>query len=130
MLVRISKTSGTMWPEVRVYDSGGAMLCEAYSSTSVEIASCTVVAGGTCSIQADDYLGTNTGDYYLYLQGLNSPGNSVPIAFGQTLPGSILTGAEMDTYTFTVSPDDKVLVRMSKSSGTMWPEVRVYGPDG
>jgi hypothetical protein len=36
----------------------------------------------------------------------------------------------MDTYTFTASADDKVLVRMSKSSGSLWAGIRVYGPDG
>ena len=41
-----------------------------------------------------------------------------------------MTPAEMDTYTFTASAGDKVLVRMSKSSGDLWPEIRVYSPDG
>jgi formylglycine-generating enzyme required for sulfatase activity len=74
--------------------------------------------------------GTSTGDYFLYLQRLNNPGNTVSIAYGQTRSGSISTPAEMDTYTFAASAGDKVLVRMSKSSGTLYPGIRVYDPDG
>jgi hypothetical protein len=119
--------AGDLWEEVRVYGSDGINLCE----TGSEIASCTLPSTGTYSILAyDGFNGTLTGDYYLYLQRLNNPGSPVSIAFGQTLAGSIPTPAEMDTYTFTANAGDKVLVRMSKSSGDIWPEIRVYSPDG
>ena len=52
------------------------------------------------------------------------------ITFGQTLAGSITTPAEMDTYTFAANAGDRVLVRMSFSSGDFWMGVRIYGPDG
>ena len=99
--------------------------------STAEIASCTLTSTGTYTILAyDSYSGTNTGDYYLHLQRLNNPGNATPIDFGQTLSGSIITPAEMDTYTFSASAGDRVLVRMSKASGDLWPGVRIYSPDG
>jgi hypothetical protein len=36
----------------------------------------------------------------------------------------------MDTYIFTASAGDKVLVRMSESAGNLYPSIRVYSPEG
>jgi uncharacterized protein YdeI (BOF family) len=130
VLVRMNKSSGGLWSEVRVYSPDGAKLCEAYSSAMAEIASCTLPSIGIYTLLAYDHFGTYTGDYYLYLQRLNNPGNPLPIAFGQTLSGTITTPIKTDSYTFTAGAGDKVLVRMNKSSGGLWSEVRVYSPDG
>ena len=132
VLVRMSQASGTLYyPGVRVYSPTATKLCEETTTIdTAEIASCTLPSAGTYSILAFDGLdGTHTGDYDLFLQRLNNPGNGVSIAFGHTLAGSIDTPAQMDTYTFTASAGDKVLVRMSQASGTIWPGVRVYAPD-
>ncbi len=135
VLVRLSKTElGNLWPGVIVNGTGGAELCEQNSldSTTAEIAGCSLPDTGTYTILAHDGLyGSFTGEYHLYLQRLNNPGSPVFIAFGQTLPASIITSAEMDTYTFSASAGDKVLVRMSKDLlANFWPGIRVYGPDG
>ncbi len=133
VLVRMSQSSGNLWPGVRVYGPDGTILCEKHStdSTTAEITSCALPGTGTYSILGyDDLYGMYTGDYHIYLQRLNNPGNAVPITFGQTLTGSIVTSAEMDTYTFTASEGDRVLVRMSQTSGSLWPGVRIYGSDG
>ncbi len=134
VLVRMSKTElGSLWPGVIVNGTGGAELCEQNSmdSTTAEITSCTLPDTGTYTILAHEGLyGTFTGDYHLYLQRMNNPGDPVSIAFGQTLPASIITSAEMDTYMFAASAGDKVLVRISQSSGNLWPGVRIYGPEG
>ena len=130
VLVRMSPAAGgTLFPDVRVYGPDAAKLCDEYSSGTAEIASCSLPSTGTYSILALDDFGTGTGGYELYLQRLNNPGNAVSGAFGHTLSGSITTGAEADTYTFAAT-GDKVLVRMSPAAGgTLFPDVRVYGPD-
>ncbi len=52
------------------------------------------------------------------------------IGFGETVQCSIDAGAETDTCTFSGDPGGKVLVRMSRASGNLWPGIGVYGPDG
>ncbi|MBI5932058.1 MAG: hypothetical protein HY867_00005 [Chloroflexi bacterium] len=130
ILVRMSKSSGTLYPEIRVYNPDGFQICQDWDYTASEIATCTLTATGMHSIQVGDYGGTKTGDYYLYLQRLNGPGYPTSIAFGQTLSASILFPAEMDAFTFVASAGDKVIVRMAKASGTLYPEIRVYNPTG
>ena len=129
VLVRMSRASGTLTLHVRVKAPDGTDLCEAYNSLPAEIESCTLPSTGIYTILAGNLVGGNTGDYYLYLQRLNDPGGAVPIAFGQTHSGSIMPG-EIDTYTFSAVAGDKVLVRMSRASGLMTLEVRVFGPTG
>ena len=133
VLVRVVESSSTHWPGTRVYSPDGTKLCEANSADSVstEIASCTLTMSGIHTILAyGSSSGMIIGDYYIYLQRLNNPGSPVAIDFGQTLPGSIPTPAEMDTYTFSGNAGDKVLVRAGETSDTHWPGVRLYGPDG
>ncbi|MBI5935668.1 MAG: DNRLRE domain-containing protein [Chloroflexi bacterium] len=130
IFVRVSKSSGALYPEIRVYNPTGLQLCQDWDYTTSEIASCTLTANGVYSILVGDYGGTKTGDYYIYLQRLNNPGNATSIGFGQTLYGSIITPAEMDAYKVTVRLSGKAIVRMSRSSGTLYPEIRVYGPTG
>ena len=130
VLVRMTRTSGDLVLQVRLFDPGGTKLCEAYNANPAEIASCALPSTGTYSILAGDLLGTRTGDYALYIQRLNNPGNTAAIAFGQTLPGSLSPAVQMDTYTFGASAGDKVLVRMTRTSGDLVLQVRLYGPDG
>jgi predicted DNA-binding ribbon-helix-helix protein len=131
VLVRMSESAGNIYPNVRVYSPQGTQLCESsYNTTTAEIPSCALTSGGVYTILAFDYYGTYTGNYYIYLQRLNNAGNATAISFGQALFGSLITTAQMDTYTFTASAGDKVLVRMSESAGNFYPEVRVYNPQG
>jgi hypothetical protein len=130
--VRMSKSSGSLWPHIIVQNPDGTYLCGGVNVTNHATASteCTLPSTGTYTILADDYNGTATGDYYLYLQRLNNPGNAQAIAFGQTLPGTISTPAQSETYTFTASAGDRVYVRLGASSGSLWPHITVYNPDG
>jgi hypothetical protein len=133
VLVRAAESSSFIWPGVRVYAPDGAKLCEKDSedSESAEVDECSLPSTGTYTILAyDSEGGTYTGGYYLYLQRLNNPGNFTSIAFGQTSAGSITTPAQMGTFTFTATAGDKVLVRASRPTGSLWPGVRIYGPDG
>ncbi len=131
LLVRVSKSSGEIWPGIRVYGPSGANLCDDYGSTTAEIESCTLSATGTYTVLTYDYLdGSKTGDYYVHVQRLNNPGNATSISFGGTLSDTISYPSQADAYTFTATSGDKVLVRGSKSSGEIWPGIRVYGPSG
>jgi hypothetical protein len=132
VVVRMSTLPGTLWTYLHVNNPDGTALCGAYNafnSSRIEL-DCTLPGTGTYSILAGDYNGTDTGDYYLHLQRLNNPGNTVPLAFGQTLSASITTLAEADTYTFSASAGDRVLARISQSIETFGPEIMLYDPDG
>ncbi len=120
-----------IWPEIEVYGPDGSQVCGASRGNDVaETPTCSLTGTGTYTILALDHPGTGTSAYALYLQRLDHPAHSVPIAFGQTRSGTIVSFADMHTYTFAAKAGDRVLVRMSWISGVFEPEVRVNGPDG
>ena len=130
IIVRMTKTSGDLWPSVRVYNPDGTPLCDATNTTTAEV-SCTLTSSGAHTILVGDgFDGTGTGDYNLYLQRTNSPGNATLISFGHTVSGTIAGAATLNTYTFSGNSGDQIIVRMTKTSGDLWPSVRVYNPDG
>jgi len=132
ILVRASRASGNVWPGIRVFDPSGNQLRQATSSTAAEIGSLRLPAPGTYSIHIfDSFNGTLTGQYCVYLQRLDGPGNALTISFSETQYNSIDNPAEMEAYTFEAKAGDKVLVSLSRgNTGSIWPGVRVYNPSG
>jgi hypothetical protein len=139
----VSNGSYTSEPDayIRVYGPDDLKICEIYreiggleGAANAEMI-CSLPASGVYTILAGDYGGNSTGNYSLYIQRLNKPGNSTSLAFGQTLSSTTLTMAGKDTYTFFASADDKIIFSMSTvSNGSYISEpdahIRVYGPDG
>ncbi len=78
----------------------------------------------------DGFNGTYTGGYGLTVQRTNNPGNATAIAFGQTLGGSVSIAGELDSYTFDASAGDKVFLAAGRSSGSVYPKIKLFGPDG
>jgi hypothetical protein len=130
VLIRVSKDGGDLWPRLRLYAPGGALLQEQYGSTSAEVLQRVPESGSYNLMVSDGYDGTFTGSYKLYVQRLNQPGNALALTFGQTVTGAIPQAAEMDTFTFQAEAGDVVLVGMSRTSGSLWPEIRVYNASG
>ncbi len=130
IIIRASKTSGNLYPGIRLMSPEGTKLQETHGSTTGEI-SYKLTSSGTYTILIyDGWDGTRTGNYNIHLQRPNSPGSASPITFGDTLLSSILLAAEMDAYTFTGSSNDNIVIRATKTSDTLYPGIRLYGPDG
>ncbi|MFN2227548.1 MAG: hypothetical protein ACK2UY_14595, partial [Anaerolineae bacterium] len=130
ILIGASRSSGDLWPRVRLYQPGGVLLQDEDDPTHVEISQALPI-GGTYSVHVSDgFNGTYTGGYGLYLQRLNAPGNATPLSFGQTSIGFIAQSAEMDTFTFEAQANDTVMVAISNASGDLWPQIRLYDPRG
>jgi len=129
VLIRMSKSSGSLYPEIRLYGPDGNELAWAWDSRTAEVL-WILPSDGQYTVLTCDHYGNYTGSYCIFVQRLNNPGNATPIGFGQTISGSIDSAAKTDTYTFSAGAGDSVLIRMSKSSGSLYPEIRLYGPDG
>jgi hypothetical protein len=87
-------------------------------------------ASGTYTILVSDgFNGTFTGEYNLFLQRLNSPVDSIPIAFGKTFTSTINLPAEMDTFSFSANAGDEILIGATQLSD-VWPRVQLFDPQG
>ena len=122
--------SGNLWPKIRLYDPDGGLVAAEHSSVHAEITHSLPVAGIYTILVSDGFNGTYTGDYTLYVQRLNDPGNAVHLSYGQMSSGAVVLPGEMDTYTFDAGAGDVVQAGVSRASGNLWPKIRLYDPDG
>lgn len=131
VLSKMTVTTGDLSPRIRINDSEGDTICSNQSYYwPAEIAHCVLPDSDTYTLRASDCNDGDTGNYQLYLQRLNNPGNVTSMTYGDTLPGSISGAAELDTYTFNVSSGDLLVVQMTETSSDFSPDVRVYDPNG
>ena len=132
VLINMAVTLGTLDPQIRLYRPDGTLLCSASYSNggSAEINNCPLPDTGTYTLLVNDLGDTETGTYRIYLQRLTGALNPTPLSFGLPTTADITLAAEMDTYTFSASVGDRVLVNMAVSSGLLDPFIRLFGPDG
>jgi len=86
--------------------------------------------GGTYTINISDCTGIYTGTYDLYLQRLNDPGGTiVTLPYGETAAGTITSGVENNTYTFSANKNDLIDFTISRV-GNLAPRIRLYNSAG
>ena len=127
--VLIAATSGDLWPGISLRNSGGNEICSGSGPLSAKIAPCTIPSSGTYNILVkDSFNGTYTGNYNLTLERLN-PGTGPFISYGQSVSGTLLAG-DLNSHVFSANGGDKVAIRMTATSGNLWPGISLYTPAG
>jgi type IV pilus biogenesis protein CpaD/CtpE len=130
ILAGMGRVSDHLWPKIRLYDPEGNLLNTGSGSYNTEITGTLSVAGIHAILVSDGYDGTRTGDYNLCLQRLNNPINAIPLSPGQTVSSAIDVSVKMGIYTFTANAGDTILIGMGRVSGSLWPKIRLYDPEG
>jgi hypothetical protein len=117
VIIRMSRTSGNLSPQIELYKSDGTLFCSAWGGSNAEIKDCTLPETGTYTIRADDYWNTYTGGYNLYL-GYSTPGilevtptDGLVSSGSQTGPFS----PSSTTYTIRNTGDDSIDWTVSKT---------------
>ncbi len=131
VLIRISELSGINFdPEVRLYSPSGIELSSAWSYAVTEL-SYNLPQNGVYKVSVCDHEEVDTGTYCIYIQRVNNPGSATSIKFGEIMYGSIDLPCEANSYNFSASDGDAVLIKIGKSSGTNFAhEIRLYSPTG
>ena len=127
MSLRSVKTStGTFIPYMELYGPTGAYITYAYNYPLDRI----LTTAGTYTILVRDYYDSNAGDFLMTLQMMNNPCNASAINCGQVIGGSVTGIGQMNIYTFSASVNDGVTIRIRKTSGSLAPNIELYGPTG
>jgi hypothetical protein len=130
VIIGMSRVSGNLWQKIRLYDPSGTLLNENSSPVHAEMAYPIPVTGTYAILVGDGFDGTLTGSYNIFVQRTNNPANATAISFGQTQPGSINLPAEMDAFTFSGNANANIQVTMTRVSGSLWQQIRIYDPSG
>ncbi len=135
----MTTTSGTMSPEIQLYNSSGKLIASAANryangacagGTVVEMNTVQLPATDTYTVIVGDCAATNTGTYSFYSQRIDSPLGAANLPFGGTEPGTIGSAAQNNTYTFSANANDVVDFTMSTTTGSIYPRIRLYDPSG
>jgi hypothetical protein len=132
IVLRMGRTTPDVQPQIRLYNSTGTKLCEAYDSYAavVDLAACAPLSAGTYTVLITAFNSANTGTYNLSFQRVTNPVGAATLTFGQSTMATLSAAAELDVYTFTASAQDTVVLRMGSSTNELYPHIRVYGPTG
>ncbi len=85
---------------------------------------------GTYSLMVSDVGGNDTGDYVFTLESVNTPGNSVPINYGESIESSLEVASDLDHYTFNGTEGDIITLQLNDFSILQASQFRLYNPDG
>ncbi|MGD0630050.1 MAG: pre-peptidase C-terminal domain-containing protein [Terracidiphilus sp.] len=128
----MTTTSGNLAPRIRLYNPIGTLIgsVSAYDCNAgpQELNTIQLTATGTYTVDVSDCASTNTGNYALYMQLVNSPGGASNLPFNQTESGTIGSAAQSNTYTFSATANQVIDFTITPTSGS--PKIRLYNPDG
>jgi|GEM_PF-5560934 len=133
VFIRINRTSGGVNPKLRLYNPSGTLITTAnpipYNYNRAEIVDIKLLTSGNYSLLVTDDNGAQTGGYYLKLESITRPGQQDTLVYGELVVDSIPALTEMDVYRFAGLAGEKVLLRMNRTSGSLEPTMRLYGPN-
>lgn len=130
--IRAIRVSETVQPWIRVFSPDGSEVCEGYDDRLIDQLFCTLPRSGDFTILVGDAsrARTEVGDYRMYIQRVNKPGNTKPISVGDTVEGMITHTIGVDSYSFEGKADEIITIRATRTSETVQPWVRIFAPTG
>jgi len=128
VIARLSRSSGFLDFRIELLGPDGKKLAEAEGEDSADLVSAALPSAGIYTIQVGYSSGLGQGSYNLALERLN-PGSGSLLSFGQTVSGRLGVG-DLETFTFSGASGNLIILRMNRTSDSLSPEVRIYGPDG
>jgi hypothetical protein len=122
--------AGDLWPGMQLYGPNGDQLFLQTGSVMAQGIATLPSSGRHVLLVHDGFNGLRGGRLGFTLQRMNDPQNATPLAPGvQVSPGpSIASIGQVDTYTFNGSIGNLATLTAARTSGSLWPWVRVFLP--
>ena len=130
IILRLADQDGGIEPRLRLLNPGGMELHDTYSYTVAELDEITLPVTGVYTVTASDHNNDDTGSYRLHLQRLDDPANATDLPLGATVAATLDQYAETQSFELTVAADDRIILRLSEVDSGLYPQLRVYDPDG
>ena len=122
--------AGDLWPGMQLYGPNGDQLFLQTGSVMAQGIATVPTAGRHVLLVHDGFNGLRGGQLGFTLQRMNDPQNATPLAPGvQVTPGPAIANiGQVDTYTFNGSIGNLATITAARTSGSLWPWVRVFLP--
>ncbi|MFV9504897.1 MAG: hypothetical protein AB4911_10080 [Oscillochloridaceae bacterium umkhey_bin13] len=129
--LRLYRTSGTMRPQVRVFNAAGVEQCGSYAFDAlITLENCALDEAGDYSVLIDSQASVGPGNYDLHVQRLTNPGAAVPITAGSVITGTLGRVAELDVFQLEAEANDQLILRLVKETGAFRPRLSVLNSNG
>jgi hypothetical protein len=130
IIIRMQKTTGDLYPVIELYDNNMNLLRSDSGSPQAYIFDYTLPFGDAFIIRVRDSNNDDTGNYWLSLECRQDVrDNGVDIGYDTLIPGKeVAYYGEMDGYRFTGSAGNKIIIRMNKISGDLYPVIELFDP--
>jgi len=133
----VGTTSGSLVPEVRLYNPDGSLNTTNYAGAPVDcdgpaaqLDPVTIPLDGRYTLLLSDCSDRNKGGYALYAQSTNDPVRTAPVRWGQLQSAAIKSERQSATFVFGGKTNNVVTFSMATTSGGLVPKIRLYNPDG
>jgi len=129
MIRMVRPSGGSLRPKIELLGPGGTKIKDAtsYGSTAT-LYSDQLSSTGTYTVKASDDTGQYSAAYTLALEKIN-PGIGPTLSYGSLVSGTLIFG-DVAAYIFSGTTGDVIFIQLSKTTGTMFPDITLFGPDG
>ncbi|MBD3336425.1 MAG: hypothetical protein GF355_13000, partial [Candidatus Eisenbacteria bacterium] len=129
IIIRVAEITSALELEVQVKDGGGETVWGPESSSRIAID--LSLEPGEYRIVVEDSQGDDIGDYWLTLQSWNLLlDEALALELEVTVEDSIASYEDIRLYTFSVSEEDSLLIRLRRTSGSLYPWVELRDSEG
>lgn len=130
-LIRAGSSISSLNPALRLFAPDGSEVCKVFSYGVIgEITTCLLPADGAYLLLFNDYTDAGTGSYSIMAQSLRTPAHAESVPIGTRIPGTITTSGALQTYAFTGSVDDVVVLHVGSDRSSLTPRVDLFDPEG
>ncbi len=130
IVLRVARVSGSIWPALRVYGPAGGLVASTTGDGTISTFARNILTSGTYTVEITDTGSVNrVGQYRLYFATSGGAAEHGALINGGSRSQSIELG-DLDSYTFTATQGESIMLRAARMSGNVWPSLRLYGPSG
>ncbi|UCF78197.1 MAG: T9SS type A sorting domain-containing protein [Candidatus Eiseniibacteriota bacterium] len=132
VIIQMHKVSGGMVPKIELFAPNDGLVEETGGSSHETIVDYSLPYSGTYMLFASDNAGDETGEYWLTLQCRQHVRASADtIAYDSVTDTlSIDPYGDLDAFVFTGDVGDSVIIQVHRVSGTFYPQLELFAPDG
>ncbi|KPJ60115.1 MAG: hypothetical protein AMJ46_08395 [Latescibacteria bacterium DG_63] len=132
VIIQMHRVSGALSPQLELFAPNDSLVQEASGTSHETIVDYSLPYSGTYTLLASDYLGGETGDYWLTLQCRQHVQASADTVVYDSVTDTLLIDpyGDMDAFVFVGGVGDSVIIQVHRVSGTFYPRLELFAPGG